>query len=171
VDKVGVFFFFSHDIILDKLKRYRLQFVQLHGQETPEFCHALRSSGFSVIKAFRMKTVEDLKTCLPHEDSCDCFLFDTPTPQYGGSGRKFDWDILSAYTGSTPFFLSGGIAPEDAEIIGQLDYPRLVAIDLNSRFETAPGIKDIDSIRRFINKPPFPPKGGILPPFGGIEGG
>jgi phosphoribosylanthranilate isomerase len=151
MDKVGVFVDASHDIILDKLKRYRLQFVQLHGQETHEFCRALKSEGIAVIKAFRMKTIEDLKTCLPYEDCCDYFLFDTPTPQYGGSGKKFDWEILSAYTGSTPFFLSGGIAPEDAESIGQLNYPRLVAVDLNSRFETAPGIKDIDSIRRFLS--------------------
>jgi phosphoribosylanthranilate isomerase len=92
-----------------------------------------------------------LKTCLPYEDCCDYFLFDNPTHRYGGSGNKFDWEILSTYSEATPFILSGGIAPEDAGVIKQLDFPQLFAIDLNSRFETAPGIKDIDKIRRFLS--------------------
>ena len=93
-----------------------------------------------------------MKLCRLYEDSCDYFLFDTPTPLYGGSGNKFDWELLKAYTGTTPFFVSGGIEPEDTEIINQLNFPQLFAVDLNSRFETSPGIKDIDKIRRFIKK-------------------
>ena len=150
IPKVGVFVDASQDFITDKIKLFQLQFVQLHGKETPDFCYSLKNNGILIIKAFQIKTVEDLNTCLLYEDCCDYFLFDTLTSQYGGSGRKFDWKILAEYTGATPFFLSGGIAPEDAGIITQINYPQMVAIDLNSRFETAPGIKDINSIRQFL---------------------
>ena len=150
IPKVGVFVDATFEVILDKVKRFRLQLVQLHGQESPDFCHALKEKGIPIIKAFQIKTTEDLKICRLYEDCCDYFLFDTPTLSYGGSGKKFDWELLSAYTGTIPFFLSGGIEPEDAEIINQLNFTQLVAVDLNSRFETAPGIKDIDKIRRFI---------------------
>ncbi|MDR0795680.1 MAG: phosphoribosylanthranilate isomerase, partial [Tannerella sp.] len=142
--KVGVFVDASLDTVWEKIERYKLQFVQLHGHEPPDFCRALKSKEIRIIKAFSVKTPEDLKTCELYEDCCDYFLFDTPTPQYGGSGKKFDWKILSAYTGATPFFLSGGIAPEDAAIINRLDFPKLYAVDLNSRFEIYPGFKDMD---------------------------
>ena len=151
IPKVGVFVNATLDVILDKVERFGLQLVQLHGQESPEFCQILSETGIRIIKAFQIKTTDDLRICRFYEDYCNYFLFDTPTPQYGGSGNKFDWELLSAYTGTTPFFLSGGIEPEDAAIINQLNFPQLVAVDLNSRFETAPGIKDINKIRRFIS--------------------
>ena len=151
IPKAGVFVNASFDVIFDKMERFRLQFVQLHGKESPDFCRALRKQGIPIIKTFQIRTIEDWKICRLYEDCCDYFLFDTPTSKYGGSGNKFDWELLSAYSGSTPFFLSGGIAPEDAGIIKQLEFPQLFAVDLNSRFETAPGIKDIDSIRRFCH--------------------
>jgi len=150
IPKVGVFVDATKGAIMNKVKQFGLQSVQLHGNESPEFCRELRKSGVKIIKAFQIKTSEDLNACLPYKDCCDYFLFDTPTSKYGGSGNKFDWEILSAYSGTTPFILSGGILPEDAETIKQLDFPQLFAIDLNSRFEIAPGIKDIDSIRRFL---------------------
>jgi len=150
IPKVGVFVDATKGTIINKVERFRLQLVQLHGNESPEFCRELRNSGVKIIKAFQIKTIENLNACLPYEDCCDYFLFDTPTSKYGGSGNKFDWEILSAYSGTTPFILSGGISPEDTETIKQLDFPQLFAADLNSRFETAPGIKDIDSIQRFL---------------------
>jgi phosphoribosylanthranilate isomerase len=151
IPKVGVFVNASQDVILGKIETFQLQYIQLHGQESPEFCYALKKKGIPVIKAFQIKSVEDWETCLLYEGCCDYFLFDTPTSQYGGSGNKFEWNLISTYTGSTPFFLSGGIAPEDAEIIKQLNFPQLVGVDLNSRFEVTPGIKDINSIRRFLS--------------------
>ena len=151
IPKVGVFVDAPLEVISEKVERFQLQFVQLHGKESPDFCRALRKEGVAVIKAFQIKTIEDLKMCRLYEDCCDYFLFDTPTHKFGGSGNKFDWEALSAYTGTIPFFLSGGIAPEDAETIHQLNFPQLFAVDLNSRFETAPGIKDIDKIREFIS--------------------
>ena len=151
IPKVGVFVNASLEVVIEKVKLFKLQFVQLHGNESPEFCCKLWKKDIRIIKAFQIKTVEDLKICQQYEDCCDYFLFDTPTPDYGGSGKKFDWKILSAYTGTNPFFLSGGIAPEDAGIIKQLKVPQLFAVDLNSRFEISSGIKDIDSVNRFIN--------------------
>ena len=150
IPKVGVFVDTSLRVILDKTERFRLQLVQLHGKESPEYCSIIRNKGIPVIKAIQIETAEDLKSCKIYEACCDYFLFDTPTPQYGGSGNKFDWGLLSAYTGSTPFFLSGGISPEDADSIKRLDFPLLFALDLNSRFEITPGIKDINSVKQFL---------------------
>ena len=152
IPKVGVFVDASLEVILEKVELFQLQLVQLHGKESPEFCRTLREKGIPIIKAFQIKQPEDWETCRLYDDCCDYFLFDTPTPRYGGSGNKFDWELLSAYSGTTPFFLSGGISMEDAEAIHQLNFPQLVAIDLNSRFEPEPGIKDIEKIRRFINE-------------------
>ena len=150
IPKVGVFVDASLEVILGKIERFHLQLVQLHGKESPDFCRTLREKGISIIKAFQIKTIDDLEICRLYEDCCDYFLFDTPTSRYGGSGYKFDWELLSAYSGTTPFFLSGGIAPEDAEAINQLNFPQLFAVDINSRFETASYIKDINKIRSFF---------------------
>jgi len=151
IPKVGVFVDATEGAVMNKVEKFQLQLVQLHGHESPEFCRELRKSCVKIIKAFQIKTIGDLKTCLPYEDYCDYFLFDTPTSKYGGSGNKFDWEILSAYSGTMSFILSGGISPEDSETVKQLNSPQLFAIDLNSRFETAPGIKDIVSIRQFLS--------------------
>jgi len=150
IPKVGVFVDATKGTVINKVEQFRLQLVQLHGHESPEFCREIRKGGIKIIKAFQIKTIEDLNAYSLYEDCCDYFLFDTPTSKYGGSGNKFNWEILSAYSGTTPFILSGGISPEDAESVKQLDFPQLFAIDLNSRFETTPGIKDIESIRRFL---------------------
>lgn len=148
--KVGVFVDASIAYIADKTERYQLRMVQLHGHESPVFCKELKKQGILIIKAFPVEEPDDLKKCLFYDNCCDYYLFDTRTPQYGGSGKKFDWKILSAYQGEKPFFLSGGIAPEDAKAIGQLNYPPLFAVDLNSRFEQSPGLKDIDKIKLFL---------------------
>ena len=151
ISKVGVFVDASFETIFEKIELFKLQLVQLHGKESPDFCNALRKNGIvQIIKAFQLKTAEDLDVCRLYEGCCDYFLFDTQTPQYGGSGKKFDWEILSEYAGTTPFFLSGGIAPEDAGIIKKLNFPKLVAVDLNSQFEVTAGVKDTDKICRFI---------------------
>jgi phosphoribosylanthranilate isomerase len=150
--KVGVFVDASVDCILNKKERYQLQMIQLHGNESPAFCKELKKNKIRIIKAFSVEEPDDLRKCLFYNDCCDYYLFDTRTPQYGGSGKKFDWKILSVYSGEKPFFLSGGIALEDAKAIGQLNYPQLFAVDLNSRFECLPGLKDIDKINQFLKK-------------------
>lgn len=156
IQKVGVFVNASEEDILAKIREYNLQIVQLHGDESPDFCREIKKSGIKAIKAFRIETAGDLATaerclerCGLYENACDYFLFDTKTPQYGGSGKKFNWEILSSYNGETPFILSGGIGAEDAESIREIQNPKLFGIDLNSRFETDMGKKDIEKLRMF----------------------
>jgi phosphoribosylanthranilate isomerase len=151
IQKTGVFVNASAKNISEHVRRFDLQAVQLHGEESPALCRELKSQGVQVIKTFSIENPEDLKSCVFYEDACDYYLFDTKTLQYGGSGKKFDWQTLSFYQGKTPFFLSGGIDLEDAETIQQLDFPQFYAVDLNSRFEILPGIKNIGKIQQFIN--------------------
>jgi indole-3-glycerol phosphate synthase len=151
IRKVGVFVNETKENIQKRIQEYRLQMIQLHGDESPVFCKEIRALGVQVIKAFPIEETEDLKKTVFYEQACDYFLFDTKTPQYGGSGKKFNWQLLGAYSGTTPFFLSGGIDSEDAESIRQLNMPLLHAIDLNSRFEIRPGVKDIAKITSFIS--------------------
>lgn len=151
IQLVGVFVNEKLETILKTIQKYNLQMVQLHGMESPVLCKELKSKGIEVIKAFQIEDAGDLKKCIFYGNVCDYFLFDTKTPQYGGSGKKFDWQILSSYKGSTPFFLSGGIGPDDVEAINRLDIPQLYAIDVNSKFEIAPGLKDTSKLRRFIS--------------------
>jgi indole-3-glycerol phosphate synthase len=150
IQKVGVFVNETQSNILGKIKEYDLQLVQLHGEESPLFCKELKEKGIKVIKAFPVEDRSDLEKCVLYEGACDYFLFDAKTPARGGSGKKFDRAILSGYTGRTPFFLSGGIAPEDAEAIRQLNIPQLYALDLNSRFEIEPGLKNKEQLNQFI---------------------
>jgi phosphoribosylanthranilate isomerase len=147
----GVFVDETVENILHTVHKYHLQMVQLHGMESPAICKELKSKGVQVIKAFPVEETEDLKSCVFYEEVCDYFLFDTKTPHYGGSGKKFDWQMLSCYQGKIPFFLSGGIGPDDVEAIKQLSLPLLYAIDVNSRFEIAPGLKDISKLDYFIH--------------------
>ncbi|MDR0543532.1 MAG: phosphoribosylanthranilate isomerase [Dysgonamonadaceae bacterium] len=148
--KVGVFVNATEKEIEDKMKRYHLQAIQLHGNETPDFCKKIKEKGMIVIKAFSISEEKDLNHCDSYSACCDYFLFDTKTPQYGGSGKQFDWKIIETYQSETPFFLSGGISPNDAERISEIRHPSFYGIDLNSRFETMPGIKNIDLLRTFI---------------------
>jgi phosphoribosylanthranilate isomerase len=152
IQKTGVFVNASIKTILDRVQQYGLQVVQLHGDESPAFCRELKRHGIRVIKAFSIEEADDLARCVFYENVCDYFLFDTKTPQYGGSGKKFDWRILAFYQGETPFFLSGGIGVEEAEAIHQLDFPQLYAVDLNSKFEILPGLKDIGKIQQFVSQ-------------------
>jgi len=150
IQKVGVFVNASEEDIFEKIKEYDLQIVQLHGDESPDFCREIKKTGIKVIKSFSIEGIDDFEKLHLYEDTCDYFLFDTKTPLYGGSGNKFDWEILSSYNGQTPFILSGGIGLEDVESIKKLQNPKLYGIDLNSRFEISPGEKDIEKLRKFI---------------------
>lgn len=145
IKKAGVFVNEDKTKILEIAKTYDLQMLQLHGQESPELCKELRDAGYQIIKAFPVKTPEDFNRCSLYTSVCDYFLFDTKTYVYGGSGQKFDWNILAAYREKTPFFLSGGICVEDVKSFN-LQIDTLFAIDLNSRFEITAGLKDIDLI-------------------------
>ena len=148
VKKVGVFVEATLEDIRQYIQDYQLDIIQLHGHETPAFAQALKPA--VIIKAFNIATAEDLAQTKPYEGIVDYFLFDTKAQLPGGSGEQFDWSVLSHYEGTTPFLLSGGIGPDDAERIKAFHHPRCIGIDLNSRFEIAPGLKDVNLLREFI---------------------
>ena len=153
VKKVGVFVDASLEDIRQHIQDYQLDIIQLHGHETPDFIAQLSifNFQFSIIKAFNIATAEDLAQTKPYESIVDYFLFDTKAQLPGGSGEQFDWSVLSHYEGTTPFLLSGGIGPDDAERIKSFHHPRCIGIDLNSRFEIAPGLKDVNQLKDFIS--------------------
>lgn len=157
--RVGVFVDETPQTIIAHIHNDQLDYVQLHGHELPEMIDHLKRAVISdnhhslkVIKAFSISKPDDLLQTKAYEGIADLFLFDTPTESYGGSGKKFDWQMLQAYDGHTPFLLSGGIGPEDIDRIRTFEHPQCIGIDLNSRFETAPGIKDVEALRRFTEK-------------------
>lgn len=150
--RVGVFVNSSVEYVKAMIKEYKLKYIQLHGDESPEDCAHLSLHSGLVMKAIGISCVEDLEKAAPFEGKTDYLLFDTKTPLYGGSGKKFDWKILNEYKGRTPFFLSGGIQPEDYQMIKEINHPKWVGIDINSGFEEEPGIKNYDKVKSFVEK-------------------
>ncbi|MBQ5404224.1 MAG: phosphoribosylanthranilate isomerase [Bacteroidales bacterium] len=147
--KVGVFVNESEEKILKIIKEFNLDFVQLHGNETPDFCEKIREK-IPVIKAFGVSLKEDLLAAQKYYQSVDYLLFDTKTSGFGGSGRKFDWSILNEEEIQKPFLLSGGIDLDVLDEIKALKIKNLVGVDLNSRFEISPTLKDIEKLQKAI---------------------
>ena len=156
VKRVGVFVDEDLDTVKKKADDYALDLIQLHGSESPDYVRALKTSSSinpltsSIIKAFNIATSDDFEQTKDYEGLVDYFLFDTKGPSVGGNGVQFDWDVLKDYHGKTPFLLSGGIGPDDAERIHAFHHPQCIGIDLNSRFELSPGLKDINKLKTFI---------------------
>lgn len=149
--RVGVFVKATIEEISRHVKDFDLQYVQLHGDESPSFCQEATDLGIEVIKVFRVNENFDWSSVKPFEGKASCFLFDTKgtasdAETYGGLGRKFDWGILDGYPSETPFYLSGGIHLEDVPAIMALELPLLKGIDINSGFETEPGFKDLGKL-------------------------
>ncbi len=149
--KTGVFVNESSYSVFNAIAHYDLDMVQLHGNESPEICSELKPY-VKVMKAFQIQEDFDFKQLESYIPLVDYFLFDSPTANYGGSGKSFNWNLLENYNYNIPFFLSGGISEEHIEEIKQLNIPQLVAIDINSKFETEPGLKNTNQIEQFINK-------------------
>jgi len=150
VKKVGVFVNASENYIFDSVLKYNLDFVQLHGGETVDFCEKIRQK-VPVIKAFGILSEEDLVAAQNYAQTVDYLLFDTKTKGYGGSGQKFDWKMLENIVFKKKFFLSGGISLEDLAEIKALKINDLAGVDLNSRFELSPAKKDIEKLQQAIN--------------------
>ncbi|MDR0710935.1 MAG: phosphoribosylanthranilate isomerase [Prevotellaceae bacterium] len=148
--RVGVFVNATREYIRRQAARYRLDLLQLHGDETPAECAYLKQSGYNIIKAFGIQSAADIEAMRSYEEMCSYFLLDTKTAQRGGSGEKFDYRLLANNHSKTPFFLSGGIAPEDAVSLTALQLPCCKAIDINSRFELLPGVKNVVEVGKFI---------------------
>ncbi len=149
--KVGVFVDAEIHEIEEKVRDYNLQAVQLHGHETADFCRSLQKQALLIIKAVPVDEHFDFHSLAAYQDAVDYFLFDTKTDLYGGSGLQFNWNLLNQYQDEKPFIISGGIAVDDAEKIKALEHPKLMGVDLNSRFETAPAYKDFELVRQFFH--------------------
>ena len=156
IKKVGVFVNETAEIILAKAIKYDLQAVQLHGHESVEFCLNLKNeldSKIEIIKVFSVDDNFDFEVLKPFENVCDYFLFDTKGKLPGGNGTTFDWKVLEKYPSSKPFFLSGGIGIEETDAVKEIAKTNLplYAIDVNSKFEIEPGLKNIEKLDSFKN--------------------
>lgn len=151
IQKVGVFVNAAIEDIKKAIADFDLQLVQLHGDESPEFCLELQQY-ILIIKAFRINNETDIDDIVePFENACNYYLFDTVTKLYGGSGEKFNWDMLRKAQINKPFFLSGGISLDDIEKVKSFQHPYLYAIDVNSKFEVSAGVKDMDKVKSFVS--------------------
>ncbi len=158
--RVGVFVDEDLERVREIARDYALDFIQLHGHESPEYISRLKAparpvcgcatAALPVIKAFNIATAADFAQTEAYKGLADYFLFDTKGKSVGGNGEKFDWSVLAAYHGPTPFLLSGGIGPGDAMRLKTIRHPLCIGIDLNSRFEVSPALKDINKLKSFI---------------------
>lgn len=155
IKKVGVFVNETHEMISEKVQEHNLKAVQLHGDETPEFCSELRKAlpEIEIFKAFSVDESFDFDTTKPYEAVCDVFVFDTKGKERGGNGVKFDWELLSNYKGETPYLLSGGISLEDIDLLNEFAQSSIakncLGVDVNSGFESEPGLKKIEELKQF----------------------
>lgn len=153
INRVGVFVNEEQDTVLRTVDKWKLDMVQLHGDESPRYCEHI-SNHVNTVKAFRIGGNENVpyKT-FPFNDVVDLYLFDTMGKQYGGTGEQFKWDLLCHEPVSKPYFLSGGIGPEDVDKLSQFceNKKKLFAIDVNSKFEQSPGVKDMNKVKDFFN--------------------
>lgn len=150
VEKIGVFVNASFDEIKKYAKLYQLNLIQLHGNETPEVCKQLQDLGYGVIKAFGVDESFDFNSLNPYQSSVDFFLFDTKTSDHGGSGITFDWNILTNYTLDIPIFIGGGVGLENLNELLNFNFPFLYSVDMNSKLEIEPGLKDISKVQKAV---------------------
>ncbi|WP_205943505.1 phosphoribosylanthranilate isomerase [Pedobacter polaris] len=152
IKTTGVFVDEELEIVKQNIIKYNLKAVQLHGQESVAYCTALRSSGAEIIKAFGVNEDFNFAQLAAYLNSVDYFLFDTQTPAHGGSGKVFDWNLLQNYALDKPYFLSGGIDLTHTTTIKNINDARLYALDVNSKFELEPGLKDVEKLREFFKE-------------------
>ncbi len=175
VKRVGVFVNDTFENIELQTIRLGLDAVQFHGNENPDFCKdfqemheefvftqlkpwfeeqgiEVKTKPFKLIKAISVSTAEDIQKYKEYVGAVDLFLFDTKCKTVGGSGQQFDWQVLEQYDGDVPFLLSGGIGPQDAEKVKNFHHPKCIGIDLNSKFEIEPGLKDVEKLKTFLGK-------------------
>lgn len=153
IKKTGVFVNASVAFVKSKILELNLKAVQLHGKETPEYCKTIKDLGVEVFKVFSIKKDFDFDVLKPFESLVDYFLFDTKGELPGGNGYTFDWSVLEKYPSKVPFILSGGIGMEELEKVKEIvhtDLP-IYAIDINSKFEIKPALKDVDMLNEFFN--------------------
>jgi phosphoribosylanthranilate isomerase len=145
--KTGVFVNETEEEVQRLVDKFGFEAIQLHGNESPEFAHSFKGR-VQVLKAFGLNEDFDFEVLHPYVNKVDYFLFDTKTDAHGGSGKTFNWDILNSYKLDVPFFLSGGLSLDNLSQIAKIRHPQFYGVDLNSKFETAPAIKDIDKLKQ-----------------------
>lgn len=157
--RVGVFVDDMPQNIVTRVYNYKLDYIQLHGNEPRETLENLRATidpdikpKIKIIKAISVSSAEDIKKYKEYVGAADLFLFDTKCKTVGGSGEQFDWQVLEQYDGETPFLLSGGIGPDDTERVKSFHHPQCIGIDLNSKFEIEPALKDVEKLKDFLEK-------------------
>ena len=157
--RVGVFVDDMPQNIVTRVYNYKLDYIQLHGNEPRDTLENLRATidpdikpKIKIIKAISVSSAEDIKKYKEYVGAADLFLFDTKCKTVGGSGEQFDWQVLQAYDGDVPFLLSGGIGPDDAERVKNFHHPKCIGIDLNSKFEIEPALKDVEKLKQFLVK-------------------
>jgi phosphoribosylanthranilate isomerase len=152
ITPVAVFVNENMERMLSVCAEYGISTVQLHGQESPSACNALRNNGLTVFKAAALTSADDIAALQQYVGTVDMFVFDTKTADgtNGGSGRKWDWSLLDNYKLPVTYLLSGGIGPDDVQKIAYAQRPGMVGIDINSRFETSPGMKDVQLLTQFF---------------------
>jgi phosphoribosylanthranilate isomerase len=148
IKKVGVFVDESFEIVVSKIEKHNLYCIQLHGSESVEYCKKLKEIPIEIIKVFSIKDKFDFAILKEFEGVCDYFLFDTKGKLPGGNGVTFDWNLLKKYPSNKPFFLSGGIGIEEIKLLKEMNLP-IYGIDVNSKFETEPGLKNIELLTSF----------------------
>jgi phosphoribosylanthranilate isomerase len=146
IQKIGVFVNEERATVLEYMEKYQLQYVQLHGEESAAYCKALQEEGAKIIKAYAVDNRFDFQQLEEYVPYCEYFLFDTKTESYGGSGIAFDWQVLQKYHFSKPFFLGGGVGPANVAEAVAINHPAMFALDVNSRLEISPGLKNINSV-------------------------
>ncbi len=151
IKKVGVFVNESDKVITSKVKSIGFDFVQLHGDEEPRSCLELKGSGLKIIKAFSVDDDFDFSRTKPYKEAVEYFLFDTKGMYYGGNARSFNWSVLQKYDQEVPFFLSGGLSPENVIALGDVMEMNLHALDFNSGVELSPGVKNLEKVKVAIN--------------------
>jgi phosphoribosylanthranilate isomerase len=157
IQKAGVFVNEQIEVVREISRRNSLKWIQLHGDETPEYCLQVSDENSIVIKAIQVKDKYQLQLAYKYSGKVDMILLDTWGSERGGSGKSFDWSLLQFYDTNVPFLLSGGIGPDDAEKIIAMNHPLLAGIDINSRFEVEPGIKNAHLVEQFIQKIKYQP--------------
>ncbi|MBB2144416.1 phosphoribosylanthranilate isomerase [Pedobacter sp. LMG 31464] len=150
IKTTGVFVNEELETVKAYIFKYNLKAVQLHGQESVAYCEEIKSTGVEVIKAFGVDEKLDFSQLEAYLSTVDYFLFDTQTPAHGGSGKVFDWKLLTKYPFDKPYFLSGGIDLSHATTLKEINDLRLYAIDVNSKFELEPGLKDVEKLKEFF---------------------
>jgi len=149
IKKTAVFVNSTEDKIIEVCEKFHIDIIQLHGNESSEFCKAVKNDRI-LIKAFSIDNNFDFSICYKYEKYCEYFLFDSKGENYGGNSIRYNWDLLKKYKGSTSFILSGGIGPEHVKDIKNFSHDKFSGIDINSRFEIEAGLKNAEKIDKFI---------------------